>query len=89
MHSHTVRTSGIPGMGYPPICTTRVQARTCTSRTPPEPYTQKPILKLLCVVLVLVAVRFAWWTMMTELCFSVDDFILDFFSNRAADTASE
>ena len=44
---------------------------------------------LVCVVLVLVAVRFAWWTMMTELCFSVDDFILDFFSNRAADTASE
>ena len=31
----------------------------------------------------------AWWTMMTELCFSVYDFILDFFSNTAADTASE
>ena len=29
-----------------PICTTRVQIRTCTSRTPPEPHTQKPILKL-------------------------------------------
>jgi len=27
--------------------------------------------------------------MMAELCFSVDDFILDFFSNTAADTASE
>ena len=26
---------------------------------------------------------------MAELCFSVDDFILDFFSNTAADTASE
>ena len=29
-----------------PICTTRVQLRTCTSRRPPEPHTQKPILKL-------------------------------------------
>ena len=57
---------------------------------PPEPHTQKPIFEtLVCVVLVLVAVRFAWWTMMAELCFSVDDFILDFFSNTAADTASE
>ena len=44
---------------------------------------------LVCVVLVLVAVRFAWWTMMAELCFSVDDFILDFFSNTESDTASE
>ena len=35
----------------------------------------------MCVVIVLVAVRFALWTMMAELCFSVDDFILDFFSN--------
>ena len=30
---------------------------------------------LVCAVLVLVAVRFALWTMMAELCFSVDDFI--------------
>ena len=45
--------------------------------------------KLVCVVLVLVAVRFALWTMMAELCLSVDDSILDFFSNAAADTASE
>ena len=44
---------------------------------------------LVCVVLVLVGVPFAWWTMMAELCYSVDDFVLDFFSNRAADTASE
>ena len=29
----------------------------------------------LCIVLVLVAVRFCLWTMMAELCFSVDDFI--------------
>ena len=43
-----------------------------------------------CVVLVLVTVRFALWTIMAELCFSVDDYILDFFSNTAAaDTASE
>ena len=72
-----------------PICTTRAPIRTCTSRPPPEPHTQKPILKLLCVVLVLVAMRYALWTMMAELCSSVDDFILDFFSNTAADTASE
>ena len=38
-----------------------------------------------CVVLVLVTVRFALWTIMAELCFSVDDYILDFFSNTAAD----
>ena len=37
-------------------------------------------------VLVLVTVRFALWTIMAELCFSVDGFILDFFSNTAADT---
>ena len=46
---------------------------------------------LVCVVLVLVAVRFASWTMMAELCISVDDFMLFFFSNfsnTAADTAS-
>ena len=46
-----------------------------------------------CVVLILlilvIAVRSALWTMMAELCFSVNDFILDFFSNTAADTASE
>ena len=47
------------------------------------------LLIIVCVVLVLVAVRFALWTMIAELCFSVDDFILDFFSNTAADTASE
>ena len=40
-------------------------------------------------VLGLVAVRFASWTMMAELCFSVDDFILFFFYNTAADAASE
>ena len=47
----------------------------------------------MCIVLVLVAVRFGLWTMMAELCFSVDDFIclyfLVVFSNTAADTASE
>ena len=45
----------------------------------------------MCIVLVLVAVRFGLWTMMAELCFLVDDFISDFivfvFSNTAADTA--
>ena len=43
----------------------------------------------MCFVLVLVAVRFGLWTMMAELCISVDDFILDVFSNTAADTVSE
>ena len=33
---------------------------------------------LVCVVLVLVAVRFASWTMMVVLCFSLDDFVLFF-----------
>ena len=33
------------------------------------------------IVLVLVAVRFASWTMMAELCVSVDDFIVLFSSN--------
>ena len=49
----------------------------------------KGLFCLVCIVLVLVAVRFGSWTMMAELCFSVDDFMLDFFSNTAADTASE
>ena len=46
----------------------------------------------LCIVLVLVALRFGLWTMMAELCFSVDDFIVLFssnFSKTAAETASE
>ena len=34
---------------------------------------------LVCIVLVLVAVRFGLWTMMAELCFSVDDCILFVF----------
>ena len=45
----------------------------------------------MCIVLVLVVVRFGLWTMTAELCFSVDDFILFFFSNfsnTAADTAN-
>ena len=36
---------------------------------------------VVCIVLVLVAVRFGSWTMMAELCFSVDDFIVLFSSN--------
>ena len=38
----------------------------------------------MCVVLVLVAVRFASWTMMAVLCISVDDFVLFFFRTRFA-----
>ena len=29
-----------------PICTTHLQIKTCTTRTPPEPHTQKPLFKL-------------------------------------------
>ena len=36
------------------------------------------------VVLDLVAVRFGLWTMMAELCFSVDDFIIFFYSAISA-----
>ena len=35
----------------------------------------------MCIVLVLVVVRFGLWTMMAELCFSLDDFIVFFSSN--------
>ena len=41
----------------------------------------KGLFCLACVVLVLVAVRFGSWTMMAELCFSVDYFIVLFSSN--------
>ena len=41
----------------------------------------KGLFCLVCIVLVLVAVRFGSWTMMAELCFSVDDFIVLFSSN--------
>ena len=34
----------------------------------------------LCVVLVLVDVRFGLWTMMAELCFSADDFFFFFLA---------
>ena len=38
---------------------------------------------LRCTVHVLVAVRFASWTMMAVLCISVDDFVLFFFRSIA------
>ena len=38
----------------------------------------KGLLSLVCVVLVLVAMRFASWTMMAVICFSVDDFLFIF-----------
>jgi len=75
--------------GYPYLhdasASKNVHVSNASRTTHPETHLET----LVCVVLVLVAVRFAWWTMMAELCFSVDDFILDFFSNTAADTASE
>ena len=64
--------------------------KTCTTRKRLQNHTPRnPSLKLFVCVLVLVAAPFAWWTMMAELCFSVDDLILEFFSKTAADTASE
>ena len=53
----------------------------------PAPRQAGKVYSALCIVLVLVAVRFGLWTMMAELCFSVDDCILFVFSNTAADTA--
>ena len=43
-----------------------------------SPHRAKPVrlVLLVFIVLVLVAVRFGLWTMMAELCFSVDDFVL-------------
>ena len=43
----------------------------------------KGLLCLVRVVLVLVVVRFASWTMMAVICFSVDDFVLFFFRSFA------
>ena len=43
----------------------------------------KGLLSLVCVVLVLVAMRFASWTMMAVICFSVDDFFFVFFRSIA------
>ena len=43
----------------------------------------KGLFCLVCVVLVLVAVCFASWTMMAVPCFSVDDFVLFFFRSTA------
>ena len=65
-------------MGYPYLhdasASKNVHVSNASRTTHPETHLET----LVCVVLVLVAVRFAWWTMMAELCFSVDDFILDF-----------
>ena len=59
----------------------------------PAPHQAGRDCSALCIVFVLVAVRFGLWTMMAELSFSVDDmfmfFFLFVFSNTAADTASE
>ena len=41
----------------------------------------KGLFCLVCIALAVVAVRFGLWTMMAELCFSVDDFIVLFSSN--------
>ena len=76
-------------MGYPYLhdasASKNVHVSNASRTTHPETHLETRM----CVVLVLVAVHFAWWTMMAELCFSVDDFIFDFFRNTAADTASE
>ena len=76
--------------GYPYLHDASASNTLHVSNASRTTHPETPLETLVCVVLVLVAVRFALWTMMAELCFSVDDFILvDFFSNTAADTASE
>ena len=50
----------------------------------PAPHQAGKASSALCV---LFSLRFRLWTMMAELCFSVDDCILFVFSNAAADTA--
>ena len=51
----------------------RPRAPTTPARIAPS---RRGLFCLVCIVLVLVAVRFALWTMMAELCFSVDGCIL-------------
>ena len=69
------------------------QVRTAAISTPTTPAGAAPSLQglfcLVCVVLVLVAVRFVSWTMMAELCISVHDFLcfIGNFSKTAPDTA--
>ena len=57
----------------------RVGHRRCWTAT-----ASKGLLSLVCVVLVLVAMRFAPWTMMAVICFSVDDFFFFFFKQKTA-----
>ena len=56
----------------------RVGHRRCWTAT-----ASKGLLSLVCVVLVLVAMRFAPWTMMAVICFSVDDFLFFYFRSIA------
>ena len=62
----------------------RFRAPTTPARTAPS---RQGLFCLVCIVLVLVAVRFGLWTMMAELCFSVMICLLFVFSSTAADTA--
>ena len=62
----------------------RLRAPTTPARTAPS---RQGLFCLVCIVLVLVAVRFGLWTMMAELCFSVMICLLFVFSSTAADTA--
>ena len=67
----------------------RLRAPTTPSGPAPN---REGLFCLVRVVLVLVAVRFGLGTMMAELCLSVDDFFLIFFSifsNTATNTAIE
>ena len=63
-------------MGYPYLhdASARKNVHVSNSSRPTHPETH--LETLVFVVLVLVAVRFAWWTTIAELCFSVDDLFL-------------
>ena len=72
------RTTLISEWGRVALYHSRVGHRSCWTAA-----ASKGLFCLVCVVLVLVAVGFASWTMMAVLCLSVDDFVLFFFRSIA------
>ena len=66
-----------------PLLTPQKEDDSCGHRRCWTAAASKGLLCLVCVVLVVVAVRFASWTMMAVLCFSVDDFFLNFLRSIA------
>ena len=66
-----------------PLLTPHKEDDSCGHRRCWTAAASKGLFCVVCVVLVLVAVRFASWTMMAELCFSVDDVVVFFFRSIA------